>query len=84
MKIIHCYTSGSIEGLGTIRGRVLLTRPMVSVLYGVHPGIQHVKIWSGWYFGYNLLLGCTPLKSNKWGKLYGVETTQAGGVLGFE
>ena len=32
--------------------------------------------------GYNFLLGCTPLISNR--KLYGEETTQAGGVSGFE
>ena len=50
----------------------------------VHPGIPQVKIWSGGISGYNFLLGCTPLMSNECGKLYGLETTQAEGVSGFE
>ena len=45
----------------------------------VHPGIPQVKIWSGGISGYNFLLGCSSVwGGDKYGKLYGVETTQTG------
>ena len=56
---------------------------MAIVPYWVHPGIQQIKHLVGGVFWRIIShLGCTSLMSNKCGKLYWVETTQAGGCRG--
>ena len=58
---------------------------MAIVPDGVHPGIQQVKQLVGVVFwGIISYRGASQFSGDKCGKLNGVETTQAGGVSGFE